>query len=64
MSWARSVRDQARAAAAGAERIHVFMLCPAGVALMLGHQWNMMPDTTIYEYANDTYHPTLTLPGG
>ena len=41
IGWARSVRNQARAAMAGAERIHVFFLCPAGVALMLGHQWEL-----------------------
>lgn len=63
MTWGRSVREQARAAAQGVDQIHLFMQCPGGVALMLGHQWNVMPDTTVYEYVGDTYHPTVTLPG-
>lgn len=63
MSWARSVRNQARSAATDAKHVHLFFLCPAGVALMLGHQWNLMPTTTLYEFAGGTYHPTLSLPG-
>ena len=63
MAWTRSVREQARAHARDADHVHLFMQCPAGVALMLGHQWNVMPDTTIYEYVDKSYHPTVTLPG-
>ena len=63
MNWARSVREQTRVGAPNAQHIHLFMQCPGGVALMLGHQWNVMPDTTIYEYAGESYHPTVTLPG-
>lgn len=63
MAWTRSVRDQTRAIVPEAQHAHVFMQCPAGAALMLGHQWNLMPDTTVYEFSGATYHPTVTLPG-
>ncbi len=63
MTWARSVRDQVRAIVPDAQHVHVFMQCPAGVALMLGHQWNLMPDTTMYEFVGNNYHPTVTVPG-
>lgn len=65
MGWTRSARDRIRAAVAeaGAARVHMFMLCPSGVALMLGHQWNMLPPTTVYEYAGGTYAPTVTFDG-
>lgn len=46
----------------GSERVHLFMACPAGVALMLGHQWNLLPATTVYECAH-TYVPTVTFAG-
>lgn len=66
MGWTRAVRNEVRDAAVsnGANKIHLFTLCPAGVALMLGHQWNVMPPTVLYEYAAGTYHPTLTSTGG
>ena len=65
MGWTRAAREIVRneVKAAGARHVHAFMLCPAGVALILGHQWNVMPATTIYEYAAGTYCPTLTAPG-
>ena len=63
MNWTRSVRDQVRAMARElyAQRIHLYTLCPSGIALLLGHQWNTMPTTTIYEFSNGTYHPTITV---
>lgn len=65
MGWTRAARDVVReeVKACGAGHVHVFMVCPAGVALMLGHQWNVMPATTVYEYAGGTYGPTITFPG-
>lgn len=65
MGWTRAARDVIRkeAASTNARLIHLFMLCPAGIALMLGHQWNVMPDTTIYEFDAGTYRPTITFPG-
>ncbi len=64
-SWARAVRDEALAAVRenGAKRVHLFMAAPAGAALFLGHQWNMMPSTVVYEFVpqDNLYVPTLTL---
>ena len=60
-AWVRNARDRARAAATsiGAPRAHLFMAAPAGVALMLGHQWNLMPPTMVYEHLRPSYAPTL-----
>lgn len=65
LAWVRDVRERARARAQelGARRVHLFMAVPAGVALMLGHNWNLMPATTVYEHMGTSYEPTLTLRG-
>jgi hypothetical protein len=65
MAWTRAARDLTRKEieAAGAKHAHLFLLCPAGVALMLGHQWNVMPPTTIYEYAAGHYNPAAHFDG-
>lgn len=65
MGWTRAARDMAveKVRTVGAARVHLFSLAPAGIVLMLGHQWNLMPMTTVYEYANGSYHPTVTFPG-
>ena len=64
MGWTRAARELTRSAVAeaGATHVHVFFICPAAVALMLGHQWNMLPPTTVYEYTT-TYVPTATFGG-
>jgi SMODS-associated and fused to various effectors sensor domain len=61
-AWVRSAREQARRAAgrAGATHAHLYMAAPAALALMLGHQWNLMPPTTIYEHLRTGYAPTFT----
>ena len=65
MGWTRAARDMAveKVRTVGAARVHLFSLAPAGIVLMLGHQWNLMPMTTVYEYADGSYHPTITFPG-
>ena len=65
MGWTRRVREEVRAAAVatGAPRLHLFTLCPATVALMLGHQWNVMPTTVLYEYVRGAYIATAVCPG-
>ncbi|MEE8601310.1 SAVED domain-containing protein [Euzebya tangerina] len=65
MGWSRGARDIVRGEAQAADNahIHLFMLCPAGIAMMLGHQWNVMPATTIYEFSEGKYSPTFTFPG-
>lgn len=44
------VRDQARKSTRGAERTHLFLAGPMGLALLLGHRWNRVTAaTTVYE---------------
>jgi hypothetical protein len=66
-SWTRAARESAldHAAQVKAGRVHLFLAAPAAAGLMLGFQWNVMPETIIYEYlpAARSYLPTLTMPG-
>jgi hypothetical protein len=41
--------------------IHVFLAGPGALAGLLGHRWNMMGRTTVYEHTGLSYVPTLTL---
>jgi hypothetical protein len=63
--WARTARDRVvvTVGRTGATRIHLFMAAPQGAALMLGHQWNMLPATVVYEFVptRHVYVKTLTL---
>jgi len=63
-AWVRSAREQARRVAGdvGANRAHLYVAAPAALAMMLGHQWNLMPPTTIYEHLRPGYAPTLRFP--
>lgn len=65
MGWTRAARDQLRSTVdeMGATHVHLFLLCPASIALMLGHQWNVLPQTTVYEFAGGTYEPTVSFAG-
>ena len=60
-TWARQARELIRAEVArlGAARVHLFLSAPAGAALLLGQDWNMLPPTTVYEYTGSTYAPTF-----
>ena len=63
-AWVHSAREQARRAvtSTAATRAHLFMAAPAALAMMLGHQWNLMPPTTVYEHVRPGYAPALTFP--
>lgn len=63
LGWAHAARATIRNAIAvtKAPRIHLFLAAPAGAVLMLGHHWNLLPPTTIYEHLNPGYTPTITL---
>jgi hypothetical protein len=39
------------------------MASPAGAAMFLGHQWDMIPTTTVYEHLMPSYEPTMMFPG-
>lgn len=51
VALAQAIRNQIRhlADATHARRLHLFLACPAGLALLLGHRWNRVPTTQLYE---------------
>jgi hypothetical protein len=63
IGWAHAARTVIRVATTAnkARRVHLFFAAPAGAALMLGHHWNLMPTTVVYEHLGSTYEPTMTL---
>jgi len=63
VGWAHAARATIRAAVvqATAPRLHLFFAAPAGAALMLGHHWNLMPPTTLYEHLGSGYAPTIAI---
>jgi hypothetical protein len=46
-----------------AQHIHLFLSVPGGLALLLGHRWNALRPTTVYEHlgAGSGYESTLTI---
>jgi hypothetical protein len=64
--YAQALLDALRTeAAAGAPRLHLFQACPIGLSLLLGHIWNRLPETQLYEDlgAGAGYAPTFRLVG-
>jgi hypothetical protein len=64
VGWALSTRDAIRAAkrSHGATKVHLFMSGPAGAAMMLGHFWNRVGPTLVYEDLSPGYAPTFEVP--
>jgi SMODS-associated and fused to various effectors sensor domain len=64
---ASAILDEARAQvrAANGPVLHLFQAAPLGVAVLLGHTWNRMPETIVYEDmgAGRGYAPTFRIPG-
>ena len=60
------IRDLVRQLARehGAQRLHLFLAVPHGLALLLGHLWDRMPPTLVYEDlgAGNAYQPAFLLP--
>lgn len=53
VAYAQTIRNAVRVeleARPHAERIHLFLAGPGGLALLLGHRWNRLRPTTIYEH--------------
>jgi hypothetical protein len=48
-----------QAGKAGSPGLHVFLCTPDALALMLGHGWNRVPETQLYEDTNPGYQPTF-----
>jgi hypothetical protein len=55
VALAVGIRDVARRAARTSPRIHLFMACPVGLALLLGHRWNRVTATLVYEDLKTEY---------
>jgi hypothetical protein len=66
VALAQAIRNEVRrlADAADARRLHLFLACPAGLALLLGHRWNRVPTTQLYEDpgVGSQYVPAFLLP--
>ena len=66
-SIARAARDAVRRLVGehSAERLHLFLAVPGGLALLLGHRWNRIATTVPYEHLGPGagYIPTFTIPG-
>ena len=64
--WAYEVRDSIRrlVQAYGPKRIHLFLAGPHGAMLLLGHLWDRMPPTQLYEDLgpNKGYGPSYLIP--
>lgn len=43
------IRDAVRRHTTGNSRVHLFLAGPMGLALLLGHRWNRVAPTTLYE---------------
>jgi hypothetical protein len=61
VGWRDTVRDLLEEYPA--EHIHLFLSAPGGLALLLGHRWNALRPTTVYEHlgAGSGYASTLTI---
>ena len=64
--WAFRTRDLIREAIREHRppRIHLFLATPHGAALLLGHLWDRMPATQLYEDLGplDGYYPSFIVP--
>ena len=64
--WAYEVRDSIRRLVQECRpsRIHLFLAGPRGVILLLGHLWDRMPTTQLYEDLGSTkgYSPSYLIP--
>lgn len=52
-----------RKAARGRPKLHIFLSCPNGIGVLLGHLWNRVPATQLYDDANspEDYFATFLL---
>ncbi|WP_262705626.1 MULTISPECIES: SAVED domain-containing protein [Streptomyces] len=55
------MRNALRRSARTTPRIHLFLACPMGLALLLGHRWNRLRPTVVYEDVSTTqvYEPAF-----
>jgi SMODS-associated and fused to various effectors sensor domain len=57
------IRDEARRQAGQHPRVHLFQAGPMGLALLLGHRWNRVAPTVVYEDLGhlDGYEPAFQI---
>ncbi|WP_405361970.1 SAVED domain-containing protein [Kitasatospora sp. NBC_00085] len=57
------IRDHLRSATRRVRRMHLFLACPMGLAVLLGNRWNRLCETVIYEdiKLDDGYQPAFTI---
>lgn len=57
------IRDHLRRSTRRVRRIHLFLACPMGLAVLLGHRWNRLCETVIYEdiKVDEMYTPAFTV---
>ncbi|MEK7201731.1 MAG: SAVED domain-containing protein, partial [Patescibacteria group bacterium] len=64
--WALNLRNQVRDVVRKYQpkKLHLFLATPGGAALLLGHLWDRMPDTQLYEDqgACNGYLPSFLIP--
>lgn len=64
-NWARSARELIRSQIRELEtrpgRLHLFLAAPGGAVLLLGHDWNLLPETLVYEHTGTSYVPSTTV---
>jgi hypothetical protein len=66
VAYAQQIRDLVRAEVDGhgtSRRVHLFLAGPGGLALFLGHRWNRLPTTVVYEHlgAGQGYAAAFTI---
>ncbi len=65
--WAYQIRDSIRHLVQEnrPDKIHLFLAAPAGMVLLLGHLWDQMPYTQVYEYLGPSkrYAPSYVISG-
>ncbi|MFB7475912.1 SAVED domain-containing protein [Kitasatospora sp. NPDC056184] len=57
------IRDHLRGATRRFRRMHLFLACPMGLAVLLGNRWNRLCETVVYEdiKIDDGYQPAFII---
>lgn len=68
VTYAEKVRNLVRAELGkqpAAQTVHLYLAGPGGLALLLGHRWNRIRTTVVYEHLGTGlgYTPAFTIPG-
>lgn len=63
IALAVGARDAARHVSRGRQRLHLFLAGPLGFSLLLGHRWNRVAPTVVYEdvHTSGTYELAFTV---